>query len=96
MAFTHSGILCLQQVYKWHQAMWCNQYARDANDGTRCHPERSRQTLAVGPGEPHETQQGQVQGLSPGSWHPSLATQAGGCKDLAQPCQKGLGDTGEW
>ena len=50
----------------------------------------------MGPGEPHEVQQTQVQGLAPGSWQPSLAVQAGGCKDRAQPCQKGLGGTGGW
>ena len=38
-------------------------------------------TPAMGPGEPAEVQQIQVQGHAPGSWQTPLSVQAGGCKD---------------
>ena len=86
-----------KQSYMFTKLNAQNYSSREAmnNRVTEQHPQIwSRQTGAVGPGEPHEVQQTQVQGLAPGSWQPSLAVQAGGCKDRAQPCQKGLGGTG--
>ena len=47
-----------------------------------CHSQRLRQAEAVGPDEPHEVQQIQVQAVAPGSWQPPLSLQAEGQKDL--------------
>ena len=49
--------------------------------GMGCHPERPRQAQTVGPGEAHEVQQIEVQGLAPGLWQPPLSVQAGERKD---------------
>lgn len=57
-----------------------------------CHPER--QAWAVGPGDPHEIQQIQVQGVAPGSRLPLPSLQMRGCKDRVQPCWKKLEVTG--
>ena len=48
-----------QQVCWWHQAVGCGWYIR----GMGCHSEELRQAWAVGPGEPHEVQQIQMQDL---------------------------------
>lgn len=57
-----------------------------------CHPDR--QAWAVGPGDPHEFQQIQVQGVAPGSRLPLPSLQMRGCKDRVQPCWKKLEVTG--
>ena len=46
------------------------------------------------PGDPQEVQQSQVQGVAFGLWLPLLSEQAAGCKEGAQPCQKGPRGTG--
>ena len=55
------------------------------------HPERFKQAWTLGPGEPHEVQQSQVQGLACGSQKLPVLIQVRWCKDRAQPCQKVLG-----
>ena len=46
--------------------------------------------------EPHEVQQGQVQGPASDSGQPLLSVQAGGWRDWEQPCQEGPGDNSGW
>ena len=62
-----------QQVCWWHQAEWCGRHAR----GKGCHPEGPWQAWEVGLWEPHEVQQGQVRGPSPGSGQSQAQIQAG-------------------
>ena len=52
--------------------------------------------LSSGPGEPHDIQQIQVQGLVPGLRQPPLPIQTGGWKDWEQPCWKQHGGNGGW
>ena len=55
-----------------------------------------RQAQALGPSQPHEVQQMQVQGLALGSQQPPLSVQAEGRKHRLQPRWKELGSTGGW
>jgi len=79
-----------QQVWRWHQAEWCSWHAW----GIGCHPEGPGQAQEVGLCEPHEVQQGQVQGAAHGSGQSPVSIQAGGWRAWEQPCQKGFG--GDW
>ena len=59
-------------------------------------PEGPGQAWEVGPCEPHEVQQGQVQSPAPGLGQPLVSVWAGGWRDWEQLCRKGLGGTGGW
>ena len=62
----------------WHGAARCR-----PSQGTGCHPE--------GHGQAEQCTHEPSARSAPGSWQPAPSTQAGGCKDGAQPCQKGPG-----
>ena len=64
---------------------------------TRRHPEGPGQAGEVGLCEPHEVQQGQVQGPAPGSGQSLLSVQAGGDEGIeSSPAKQDLGGTGGW
>jgi len=69
------------------QAVGCSWHTR----GKRCHPEGPRCAWAVGPGEPLEVQQIQMQNLAPGLRQPPLLIQAGRGRDGAQLHWRRLG-----
>jgi len=57
----------------------------------RCHPEGSGQVGKVGLCKPPEVQQGQVQGLAPGSGNSQYQQRLGDEKIESSPAEKGLG-----
>ena len=63
--------------------------------GTECHPDGARLAWEVGPCEPHEVQQGKVQGPAPGLGQPPVSIHVGRWRIWEQPCQEGLEGTGE-
>jgi len=74
------------------QAEWCGRHAW----GMGCHPEGPGQAWEGGVCEPHEVQQSQVQGPTPGSGQSQAQIQAGGWRDGEQPCQEGPRGAGRW
>ena len=62
----------------------------------RCHSEGPWQPGEVGLREPHEVQQGQVEGPACGSWQSQTQVQAGWRVAREQPWGEGLGGTGGW
>ena len=61
-----------------------------------CHPKGPGEAGEMGLCEPHEIQQGQVQGPASGSGKPPLSIRARGWGDREEPCREGLGGTGGW
>ena len=61
-----------------------------------CHPEGPWRAWWEGPCEPHEGQQGQVQGPASGSGQWPVSIQAGGWRDWEQRWGEGLRGTGGW
>ena len=80
-----------QQIWRWHQAVWCGRYSR----GKGCHLEGPWQATEVDTCEPRDVQQGQVQGPSSGLVQSQTWIQAGRQVDWEQPCWEGLAGTGE-
>jgi len=89
---TGSGTACNLIKSADDTKLWCRQNVWQ----TGCHPERSIQAQTASPGDSHEVQQIQVQGLAHELQQPPLSIQAGECKDWTQPCWKELGSTGGW
>ena len=78
------------QVCRQHQAEQCSQYIR----WKVSHPRRLGQVREVGPQEPNEVQQGQVQGVALEPGQSQVFIQTGGRTPLEQPCEEGLGGPG--
>ena len=79
-----------QQVCQRHQAVWC----RGHTGGKGCHPEGPGQASEVGPCEPHEVQQGQVQGPALGSGQSQAQIRAGQIMNWERSQGEGLGGAG--
>ena len=75
-----------QQVCWWDQAECCSWHNRRKG----CQ-KRSGQALKVGPWKPNEVQEGQVQGVAPGSGQSQITVQTGKNAPWEQPYRKGLG-----
>ena len=67
-----------QQVCRQHQAEWCSWHTRR----TGYYPEGPGQAREVGPCEPHEVQQGQMQGPAPASGQPPSINTGWGMRGL--------------
>lgn len=70
-----------------NQAQWCSSHAK----GVECHPEGPGPVWAVDPWEPHEFQQGQIEGPATGSGQLIASMQTWGWRGGEQTCWEGLG-----
>lgn len=72
-----------------HKTEWCCW-------GKEYHAEGTWQVWGMGPCEPHDIQQDQVQGLAPRSQQSLTLVQAWGRTDWEQPYTRGVGDIYRW